>query len=697
MSARDNSNSSNQRPRWRSEVPERRSRDRWLRVWRCFPWPITLASALAAVLAAGLIPAAAQADQLTVFSCHTPGGRQVGVEGWKVASSGQEYLFAKDGCAPEGKGTIEMEVAASAYGYPNGAGIGWTFTAPSWASIAAYTIHVAGSDTYRSEAGIDGQAAIYASDEAGGVYDYRNLDGGLWGAQSVQRTPPDAVHWITASASCDGEGGPCPTGTLIARLNLASTAIVLNDSGTPTVSGLAGALVSPGVLRGAAEASFNATDEGPGVYSARLILDGEEQQPLLLDSNNGLCTDLGETGDGTRSFSSATPCAKSTSGSVTLDTAALKDGKHTLKLIVDDAAGDQTTAFDGTITTNNAPEDTVAPAISSGGQAQVGTVLGSQPGQWSAPQGAGSTTYAYQWQSCDGSGEGCTPIAGAESASYTPAPADVGHTLRVAVTAADSDGATTVSSAPSGTVMAPAGSLGAQPGPGTSATSPISPPPSGAPSGSPKGGTASSKGASGKAVIRLGIRRRITRSFKHRALHLRGRLLDTHHHPIAHAMLTVLQRIGHGRWQVIGHANSGVKGRFVAQIRPGPSRTIELAYKDAGRHDYAATAKVHEKVRAGVRLHIRPLRTSRTGTIVLTGRVLGHVPPHGVLVALLVHYRGKWVPFRDPHTNRKGRFKVAYRFQGAVGSFPFRAQVPGGQASFPFAAGTSEVIHVRTS
>jgi hypothetical protein len=68
-----------------------------------------------------------------------------------------------------------------------------------------------------------------------------------------------------------------------------------------------------------------------------------------------------------------------------------------------------------------------------------------------------------------------------------------------------------------------------------------------------------------------------------------------------------------------------------------------------------------------------------------------------VLVALLVHYRGKWVPFRTPRTNRHGRFRVAYRFQGAVGRFPFRAQVPGGQVHFPYAHGASEVIHVRTS
>jgi hypothetical protein len=74
--------------------------------------------------------------------------------------------------------------------------------------------------------------------------------------------------------------------------------------------------------------------------------------------------------------------------------------------------------------------------------------------------------------------------------------------------------------------------------------------------------------------------------------------------------------------------------------------------------------------------------------------VQGPIPAHGVIVDLLVHYLGQWQPFRTPRTDSAGRFAVSYRFQGGVGRFPFRAQVPAGQAGFPFSQGFSRAIAV---
>ncbi len=91
-----------------------------------------------------------------------------------------------------------------------------------------------------------------------------------------------------------------------------------------------------------------------------------------------------------------------------------------------------------------------------------------------------------------------------------------------------------------------------------------------------------------------------------------------------------------------------------------------------------------------------PRHTSATGTIVLRGRVSGRIPRGGVIVELLVHYRGAWEPFRTPRTDASGRFNVRYQFQGAIGRFPFRAQVFGGQAGFPYAYGLSSPVTVIT-
>lgn len=87
---------------------------------------------------------------------------------------------------------------------------------------------------------------------------------------------------------------------------------------------------------------------------------------------------------------------------------------------------------------------------------------------------------------------------------------------------------------------------------------------------------------------------------------------------------------------------------------------------------------------------------SSTGTIILAGLVHGPIPPKGVNVELLVHYRGQWEPFRVPRTDSAGRFRVAYQFEGASRRFPFRAEVPGGQTSFRYVDGRSATVTVRS-
>jgi sugar lactone lactonase YvrE len=74
--------------------------------------------------------------------------------------------------------------------------------------------------------------------------------------------------------------------------------------------------------------------------------------------------------------------------------------------------------------------NTAAPSITGG--PQVGQTLTSSTGSWSL---TGPLGYSYQWQRCDGYGQGCADIEGATAATYTPAAGDGGHALRVLVSA----------------------------------------------------------------------------------------------------------------------------------------------------------------------------------------------------------------------------------------------------------------------
>ena len=88
-----------------------------------------------------------------------------------------------------------------------------------------------------------------------------------------------------------------------------------------------------------------------------------------------------------------------------------------------------------------APVKGGAPVI--GGTAQQGNTLSVTNGTWSNSP----TAFGYAWEDCNGSGNNCSPIAGATSSSYTLAASDVGSTIVAVVTASNSGGSTPATSA----------------------------------------------------------------------------------------------------------------------------------------------------------------------------------------------------------------------------------------------------------
>ena len=86
------------------------------------------------------------------------------------------------------------------------------------------------------------------------------------------------------------------------------------------------------------------------------------------------------------------------------------------------------------------PANTVAPTIS--GATSVGATLTAHTGAWN---GAPSS-FSYQWRSCDPLGANCADLVGQNASSHVITSADVGHTLRVAVTGTNSSGSSVATS-----------------------------------------------------------------------------------------------------------------------------------------------------------------------------------------------------------------------------------------------------------
>jgi hypothetical protein len=87
------------------------------------------------------------------------------------------------------------------------------------------------------------------------------------------------------------------------------------------------------------------------------------------------------------------------------------------------------------------PKNTKAPAIS--GTAVVGDTLVATRGTWSG----NPTSFHFAWSRCDATGAACVAIGGATAKIYTVTSSDVGHTLRVTVTARNADGSASAASA----------------------------------------------------------------------------------------------------------------------------------------------------------------------------------------------------------------------------------------------------------
>jgi GH25 family lysozyme M1 (1,4-beta-N-acetylmuramidase) len=87
------------------------------------------------------------------------------------------------------------------------------------------------------------------------------------------------------------------------------------------------------------------------------------------------------------------------------------------------------------------------------GSSVAGQLLAAVPGTWA---GGKPLQFSYGWLRCDAAGANCAPITGVTAEWYRPVSGDVGHSLKVVVTAASAAGTATAVSAPTAAV-APAG------------------------------------------------------------------------------------------------------------------------------------------------------------------------------------------------------------------------------------------------
>jgi hypothetical protein len=137
----------------------------------------------------------------------------------------------------------------------------------------------------------------------------------------------------------------------------------------------------------------------------------------------------------------------STISGATTSTYTLTEGDvaSTLRVVVTatDEGGSTTVASSATATVSPTTlVGIVGPSVT--GADELGKALSVDRGIWT---GEGALAFTYKWERCNEKGESCSTVTGATESSYTPVSADVGKTLRVAVTAEGTAGKSSMTSA----------------------------------------------------------------------------------------------------------------------------------------------------------------------------------------------------------------------------------------------------------
>lgn len=273
----------------------------------------------------------------------------------------------------------------------SGASAGWQFVAPPATTIVAVQ-----ADRYL---GAYGDSGWVPSLSAGGAmlesctFAYPQDEcavGGPFGNANTlgaNVTVSDAST-VSAEITCTAAEGCLTGGTLYtAWAALYGATVTLQETATPTITSLSGALWGPGPAdgyhRGTESVSFQAGDP-TGISQAALSVEGR-----VIATQAGVCD-----------YTYTIPC-QGLAGTLALNTAQLADGPHTVTLAVYDAAGNEAQLTHQIVVDNTAPG---APTGLSASRAPDG----SDTVTWADPAHAAPIALAT-YQLCPVSGGACQP------------------------------------------------------------------------------------------------------------------------------------------------------------------------------------------------------------------------------------------------------------------------------------------------
>lgn len=183
-----------------------------------------------------------------------------------------------------------------------------------------------------------------------------------------------------------------------------------------------------------------------------------------------------------------------------------------------------------------------------------------------------------------------------------------------------------------------------------------------------------------------------------------GRLTEGASGPLSGKPVRIVERFdaGVGLPARVSTVTTDATGSFEIRLSPGPGREVTAVFEGTPILTRAASSSSLLNVRSGVRLRVSaPVAKVGGPPLVFRGQVgaaPATIPPGGKSVQLQFRVPGlPWSEFRTIHTDRRGRFRYAYRFSDDDSRgvrFQFRAYAPA-QNSWPYEPSASRPLTVR--
>jgi hypothetical protein len=299
---------------------------------------------LLAVLGALALPGGARAqDTYTVHYCQAPGGGLGSMDQLTGASGNAGLSFD---CPRNGVSSGPSVHAVDKFGF-----WGIRYRVPADTRLVSYALH---------RTAVMPPQWNYTLFRDADATTPEHLVETCWSIGGCQRVGPSLIAGRAPDTGglilyVDCNPGPCAAGGG-ARVTMHRLDAELSDRLDPMLVGIpSGDLLEEGrAVAGLRSIAFSATDRGGGVYQATLEVDGAAAVTQVVDANDGRCREP---------FTASVPCRLSASGTITLDTATLPDGVHSMRLIVSDATGTNSVAYGPVQVTTRNQSPSCDPAV----------------------------------------------------------------------------------------------------------------------------------------------------------------------------------------------------------------------------------------------------------------------------------------------------------------------------------------------